>query len=110
MDSVSRYESHCPRCNVTFPVETKVCVHCDGRTGPSHVRLPDPPPVSSNETDAAAVAELLRRSQQESEPGEVQEMEKEPARTSPLRSLMTFVWVALAIGISVVRACGESQP
>ena len=40
----------------------------------------------------------------------VQEMEEEPARTSPLRSLMTFVWVALAIGISVVRACGDSQP
>jgi len=37
-------------------------------------------------------------------------VEEEPARTSPLRSLITLVWVALAIGISVLRACGESQP
>jgi hypothetical protein len=112
MDSVSRYESRCPKCNVTFPIETKVCIHCDGRTGPSHVQLPDPPPGSSTEIDPATLSEILQRRQQEAEPGHVQmeDVEEETVRASPLRSLITLVWVALAIGISVLRACGESQP
>ena len=30
--STSAYEVRCGRCNVSFPVEKKVCVHCGGRT------------------------------------------------------------------------------
>jgi hypothetical protein len=31
----SAYEAQCPRCAVTFPVETRKCLHCGGPTGPS---------------------------------------------------------------------------
>ncbi len=29
----SPYEVRCPRCDVSFPVETKTCIHCGGPTG-----------------------------------------------------------------------------
>lgn len=31
----SAFECQCPRCNVTFPIETRKCLHCGGPTGPS---------------------------------------------------------------------------
>jgi len=27
------YEVRCPRCDVSFPPETRICVHCGGRVG-----------------------------------------------------------------------------
>lgn len=29
----SPYEVRCPRCDVSFPVETRICIHCGGPTG-----------------------------------------------------------------------------
>ena len=32
LSTSSRYERHCPRCAVTFPVEQRKCLHCGGPT------------------------------------------------------------------------------
>jgi hypothetical protein len=31
--NASPYEVRCPRCDVSFPVETRKCIHCGGPTG-----------------------------------------------------------------------------
>jgi len=112
MESVSRYESRCPSCNVTFPIETKVCIHCGGRTAPSMVHFPDPPPAPSKGGDAARIAMEMRGRSEAPVQGHVlaEDVDDEPVRVSPLRSLITIVWVALAIGVSLLRACGEGSP
>lgn len=38
---VSSYEVRCPRCEVTFPIETRTCFHCGGATGPALVSASD---------------------------------------------------------------------
>lgn len=115
MESISRYETRCPSCKVTFPVETKVCIHCGGRTGPSMVRLPDPSPDREGAKDTESIVDILRRRQQSADPSRIEaevsvEDEEEQVRPSRMRSLMTLIWVVLAIGISVVRACSEGPP
>jgi len=95
METVPQYEVVCSRCNVTFPVGTKVCIHCGGGTSASHVPVPESPPQGHE--------------MGESVPIDVFEEEAEaPAKgSSKLRSLVTLVWILLAVGFSVVRACNE---
>lgn len=108
MESASRYESRCPSCDVTFPAETKVCIHCGGRTGPSTLRMPALPPMGEPTAEAAPAIDMSKGRTQVpgSVPLELEEAEV-GARSSPLRSMITLVWVALAIGISVLRACND---
>ena len=45
--SASPYEVRCPRCEVSFPVETKTCMHCGGPTGAPGQILSENPVLSS---------------------------------------------------------------
>lgn len=122
----SPFEVRCPRCNVTFPVETRKCLHCGGATAPSSHSL-----VSA---DSDSVAFDIRRVDQERllsgradpiapEPdspfsvttaagdGHVEEFDPPEASTSPLRtifrSLGGLIWIILLIAFSLARDCGE---
>ncbi|MBW2500792.1 MAG: hypothetical protein JRF61_26210 [Deltaproteobacteria bacterium] len=110
----SAYEVRCPRCDVSFPPETRECIHCGGRTGrraaaplvqpwiepdsespashpPSPIE-PEPDPFFSMQPTA----------------GEGADGETESASLSRtlLRSLGTLIWVGLLIAFTLARNCG----
>jgi len=77
------YQVYCTRCNVSFPVGTRSCVHCGqpiGRPGPVSRPLEAPAPLDEN-----------------------------PQEELPSRSLtfspMTFVWLLAAVGTVIYRSC-----
>jgi hypothetical protein len=96
--SSSFYEAWCPHCRVTHPPGTRRCLHCGGpvlserpseagsavgpvlRTGPSAW-----PPPADAEDDAAETSRVAR----------------------PMRIGMAAIWILLAIGTAIVRACTE---
>jgi len=99
METVSQYEVVCRRCNVTFPVGTKVCIHCGGGTSASHVQVPESPPHGHDMAEPVPIPVPIDVFEEE---------EEAPAKgSSKLRSLVTLVWILLAVGFSVVRACNE---
>jgi hypothetical protein len=90
MEAVTQYEVRCERCQVSFPIGTKLCIHCGGRTGSSELAVadgaPSLPPMG---------------------PAPEAQAEEEAVRQSPVRVLVTLLWVVLAIAFSVVRSCSE---
>lgn len=112
MAKAYEYEVRCGRCNVSFPKGTKKCLHCGGPTGPSHgpgssmrpgrlEALFDPrEPEKGTHADDG----FLRPSAVDEEP------EQEVGRAGGLlRGAITVVWILLAIGFSIARACSESK-
>ncbi len=102
------HESWCPRCRVTHPPERKVCVHCGGRTEPHR----DGAQVF--DAQSARQAQLQHgmatgRSRVEPVPVDVADEEAEPeSRTvRGARLGLTLVWIALAVGASLLRMCQE---
>ena len=77
------YEVYCTHCNVSFPVGTRICVHCGQPIG----RM-------------AAVASALRG------PAPIDE---DPPDELPTRSMafspMTFVWLLAAVATVIYRSC-----
>jgi hypothetical protein len=77
------YEVYCTRCNVSFPVGTRVCVHCGQPIG-----------------RAAAAARAL---------GAPRPLDDEPSEDLPTRSVafspMTFVWLLAAAATVIYRSC-----
>jgi hypothetical protein len=108
MKSISQYEVHCPRCKVTFAPETKKCLHCGGRTGPSIVQLPDHQPAFGEPDHARfEMAEFAEEAESPfvSEP----EIEEGGGRfSSLLRSAGTLVWVVMAIAFAAIRTCSDN--
>ena len=80
------YEVYCTRCNVSFPVGTRVCVHCGQPIG-----------------RVAAVAGALRS------PGPIDEEPQEelPPTRSVAFSPMTFVWLLAAVATVIYRSCQQ---
>ena len=93
-------EAWCPKCRVTHVPGTKRCIHCGGTVLPErplqsfgHAApvtrpgtaspFPDAPPPDDPEADAAARA------------------------ARPLRLGMAAIWVLLAIGTAILRACSD---
>ena len=113
MANASEYEVRCPACNVTFPKGTKVCLHCGGRTGPSLTAVPpaegataiDPSDPSRFELSVRQDAKPMMR------PRPLDALSEEDREDSPRsgwgRSLGTLIWVLLAVGFSIVRACSD---
>lgn len=105
---MSAPEAWCPRCQVTHPPERKVCLHCGGRTQPqrgvAQVFDPDPPLEARLRRPAPT-----GRSPAESVPVEAADEETEPeSRTARGARLgLTLVWIALAVGASLLRMCQE---
>lgn len=106
------HESWCPRCRVSHPPERKVCLHCGGRTEPHR----DGAQVF--DAQSALASRMRRQAPAERSPFEpapapgpadVADEEAEPeSRTARGARLgLTLVWIALAIGASLLRMCQE---
>ncbi len=113
---ITPFEVRCPRCDVTFPIGTKRCVHCGGRT------------VRSSGPRAVGRIEAIGGSEEDASSGPIEwasgsggdlpeydgsdrefEVEDEPpsiARTL-VRSLGGLIWVIALIVFSLVRNCGD---
>jgi len=127
-ESISRYEVRCPRCDVSFPVGTRRCIHCGGRTGPSAAGPSRASgtsfalrPMGTAASSAAGVqppaaGEGIRFGPSGISSGSAgaeslavvdddDEQESAAARPSVLRAVSTLVWVALALALSLSRSC-----
>ena len=113
--NASPYEVRCPRCDVSFPPETRKCVHCGGPTtkkgaatiehwapadldrktaGNSSPIEPEPSPIFSTEMG-----------QPQTEDGEG---ESSLLRTL-LRSFGSLIWIILLVAFTLARNCGEGE-
>jgi hypothetical protein len=111
MAKASEYEVHCPRCRVTFPVGTKRCVHCGGRTG-QRVESEGRPVwddrsgrfrvVTAGGSDVESTQRPLAF---DAEPEE--DEADQTGRGGILRVAVTVVWILLAVAFSILRACQE---
>lgn len=116
----SPYEVRCPRCDVSFPVGTRRCVHCGGPTAASDA----PPPIA---IDTGATSPWIRTSEgtaggagaagspgATSAPGnaggdaiEVPEEGSQSLGATLLRTFGSLFWVIALIAFSILRSCGE---
>ena len=105
MESTSRFEVRCSRCDVSFPTGTRRCFHCGGRTGPSRFQAPDMPP------------ELLGSAQEREEGLDLQMDEAHPAdplgdeapnskRRGRWNASVSLIWIVMALVFTLMRACG----
>ena len=120
------YEVRCPRCDVTFPIGTRTCVHCGGSTVASNETpeisiesLPSFDFGSTGDRDSSEPkirsrervdADSARSSNPRSGPLEDLESEEEApgAGRSILGSMGSLIWIALLIAFSLSgRMCGE---
>ena len=123
------YEVRCPRCDVTFPIQTRVCVHCGGRTAATSERflaptsaefeIPDDSmgrapttvePVDETPFIFGSPGDLGSPGDTESGSDEFGvEREAQPpgfARTL-MRNVGGLIWVLLLIGFSIARSCEQ---
>ena len=85
IESAAGYEVRCHSCNVSFPPDAKVCLHCGSRLG----RIP------------LGVGSLGSH-----EPIDFDESELgEPQRHGLLRTGLGSVWILLAITATCYRVC-----
>jgi hypothetical protein len=111
MAKATEYEVRCPRCNVTFPVGTKRCLHCGGGTGPSRSASTRATwddqagrfVVRDDVEDVSGRRPILQPRPFDAEPEEMEE----GGRGGLLRAGITLVWILLAVGFSLMRACSE---
>jgi hypothetical protein len=91
------YEVYCNRCGVTFPVGTRRCVHCGGPTSRQR----------GGRAEGPLRIELAELPGFEPEPG-LEEEEVIPRRR--VLSPIALLWVALAVSMTVYRACTGGAP
>jgi len=77
------FEVYCNRCNVTFPVGTRRCLHCGGRLS----RERGTPEAEPAQPFLLAPAE-----------------EGEAPRRSPISPIL-LLWLAVFVGGTIYRAC-----
>ncbi len=104
--AASPFEVRCHRCDVTFPVETRNCVHCGGRLDPrdqsgilESVVEVDPDMAGRSPMPIDVMADPVQTEGEDDE---------EPTSTgrSLIRSLGGFIWVIVLIGFTLARSCG----
>lgn len=112
------FEVRCKRCDVTFPVETRTCMHCGGRIDPSDVSdtglhvggAPGDERMDSGRMDgrwapeasAEPIDVMADPFENEAEANEA----PQSVGGSIIRSLGGFVWVIVLIGFTIARSCG----
>ena len=128
---VSAYEVRCPRCQVSFPIETKTCFHCGGATGPAATGAAEAPSsvfedegyaiqeLEDFEAEAPRAIDVLADSPFGSAAGSAPPETLDSDRVAPseegtppfarslLRSLPSVIWVLLLVGFSLARSCGD---
>jgi len=100
------FEVRCHRCDVSFPVETRVCMHCGGRIDSSDrssllesIVEVDPDMAGRDPTPIDVMSDPV-------DPDVDESQEPTSVGRSLLRSLGGFVWVIVLIGFTLVRSCG----
>ena len=105
MAEAHEFEVRCPSCDVSFPPETRVCVHCGGRTGPARFQVAGLPSETfardlASESDSSAPFDNER--------GPLPMSDPEPRKTAGgwLKAGGSLVWIGLAVVFALMRACG----
>jgi hypothetical protein len=136
--SAPTFEVRCAHCDVTFPVETRRCIHC-GRAihsrdqGGALVSIADsdwesgwesggllgglsgvepgvePSVESDRETGVRSPKPIDVMSNPVEHEGEVPDEPSSIGR-SIIRSLGGFIWVIVLIGFTLARNCGGNEP
>jgi ribosomal protein L37E len=114
LSKASPYEVRCFRCDVSFPVETRTCMHCGGAITRDHAiefkiadRWKESSPGYTPEPIEPADDSLFTLPEYGSDEGEASLTEKSTSiGRSIIRGLGGFVWVILLIGFTLVRNCG----
>ncbi len=104
MKAPQSYETYCPNCRVSHPPGTRKCLHCGGGV------LPERPADSMGlrrPAEAELLAEVHDLSGPAPEPGELGEVDGETTRkpAGAARVVLSLVWIAVAVAISVYRGC-----
>ena len=108
----SSYEVRCPRCDVSFPVETRRCIHCGGPTAASA----SPPPMA-----VETVSSFPWSRPQETPTGAPEDgaapgggggselPEEAPTSTGAtlLRTFGSLIWVVALVAFSILRSCSD---
>jgi len=107
---VSPFEVRCPRCDVSFPIETRRCIHCGGATSAPgavvDVGAWAGPFESVGEGGAGPIGTTPAG------PGDraADEASQAPPQglgASLLRTFGSLFWVVALVGFSILRSCGE---
>ncbi len=96
--SAPSYEAYCPSCEVSHPPRTRRCIHCGGE-----VMAERPPHIGAmRHAEAAELPEFL-----EPNATPVEGDGDEAPRKAPggIRVVISLLWIAFAIAISVYRGC-----
>ena len=108
MAESSPYEVRCSSCDVSFPVGTRSCMHCGGRTGSSPWNAGPAPPDLLERYDAREGGETeFPQVSPEPEPFEGEESAPRGGIRGRLNAGVSLIWIVLAVGFSIMRACGE---
>ncbi|MEZ4281989.1 MAG: hypothetical protein R3F21_20490 [Myxococcota bacterium] len=117
------YEVRCPRCDVSFPVETRRCIHCGGPTSAAGATAPvvvdtkDMPPwIRSSEEagrspgaydDAGSGGGGSVPRIGDEDRAEVPEEAPSSLASTLLRTFGSLFWVIALVAFSILRNCGE---
>lgn len=118
----SSYEVRCLRCDVSFPVETRRCIHCGGATSASSAGIgvggwAEPiestaggmtTPTSSGSTSPGPIPTVpspLGGSDEPDMPSDAGPQQGVGAAL--LRSFGSLFWIIALIGFSFARSCSE---
>ncbi|NNL67990.1 MAG: hypothetical protein HKP30_17205 [Myxococcales bacterium] len=97
LPSSPAFEVRCHDCDVSFPVGTKVCVHCGGRIGkPFLFRGPREEPGGELPSFEAMEEQAMAEAE-----------EADPSRGRGLRIGVTALWLIAALFSALIRACQE---
>jgi hypothetical protein len=107
----SPYEVRCLRCDVSFPVETRRCIHCGGPTSasatPATIAIESTNPLPWNRPLETAAGTPGETSIPEAGPLELPEEAPTSLGATLLRTFGSLFWVIALIGFSIMRSCEE---
>ena len=113
---MSDYEVWCHHCDVTFPAETRRCLHCGGRTSPNRLHRSMREPGFALTDDSPPFVTAVAGSQWEARPPDAPPptledsegvLEDEPGKRSLLRAGMSVVWMILLAAGYLWKSCTE---
>lgn len=103
------YEVRCPRCRVSFPPETRRCLHCGAATVPPGAAEAAVRP--SDEARQEPRPFSLERPGPPGTGGGEAEVDETEARAGRLSRGLGLLWILAVVGVSIYRACaGTPQP
>lgn len=105
MKAPTSYEAYCPSCRVSHPPGTRHCVHCGG--GVLRERPDDAGRMREGEPTIQEVALGTGAPGTVLDPEDLETAEQEAAKKPAglARVILSLVWIAVAVGISVYRGC-----